>query len=130
MLIVNRLDNKVFIEEEQKLPNIPKKWGYEQIIVSNDLYCLKQLIFDRAGSSFSMHFHATKDETWVVSKGSFDLELIDLETTKRIFKHLPEHSIIRIKPGVPHKLTALEDSSVILEVSTKDSSTDNYRVAP
>ena len=45
--------------------SIPKGWGEELILVNNELYCGKLLIF-RKDSKFSMHYHMKKDETWYV----------------------------------------------------------------
>ncbi|XP_033123990.1 bifunctional protein HldE-like [Anneissia japonica] len=54
---------------------VQKKWGFENIFVSNASYAGKFLHFDIAGSKFSMHFHAVKTETWYVLRGSFHLVL-------------------------------------------------------
>ena len=109
---------------------IEKVWGSETLLVSNELYCAKFLTFAKAGNKFSMHFHMDKDETWIVQKGSFMLELIDTEdaSTQRI--PLSTNTSMRIYPGTIHQLEALEDESVILEVSTTDNPHDNYRVWP
>jgi D-lyxose ketol-isomerase len=37
-------------------------------------------------------------------------------------------AVIRLTPMTPHKLIALEDKSEIMEVSTRDSAEDNYRI--
>lgn len=77
-----------------------------------------------------MHFHASKKESWYVESGEFQLTILDTKTAK------PETHILRIgdditiNPLTPHQLKALEDNSIILEVSTMDSIEDNHRVSP
>lgn len=109
---------------------VDKAWGRELIFATNDKYCGKLLIFDKADSKFSMHFHKEKDETWYVLSGSFSLELIDTKNASRETKILNKGDTWRNLPLVPHRLTALQDDSVIIEVSTPDSVEDNYRVLP
>lgn len=108
---------------------IPKAWGEEQIYFNNDNYCLKSLRFDKAGNHFSCHFHKNKKESWLVMKGSFTLTTIDTETAEVTHQELKLGDRVNINPLVPHKLTALEDYSIIMEVSTPDFAHDNYRVA-
>jgi len=109
---------------------IEKAWGHEQIHFNNEHYCLKELVFSRRGNDFSMHFHANKRESWLVIKGSFMLEVIETGTADIRRMPLTVGGRVDIVPLMPHKLTALEDDSVIMEVSTPDHAEDNYRVAP
>ncbi len=109
---------------------VEKKWGYEYIFATNDLYCGKLLHFTKAENKFSMHFHREKDETWYVQKGGFTLRLIDTSNGNIKEKTLKLGDSIRIKPLTVHQLIALEDNSEIIEVSTADSIEDNYRVMP
>jgi mannose-6-phosphate isomerase-like protein (cupin superfamily) len=106
---------------------IPKKWGHELWIENNDKYCGKLLVFNK-GAKFSMHFHMIKDECWYVSKGKFECQLIDTDDAVRHTCILQESDIIRITPGLPHKLEALEQGSTIFEVSTQHFDGDSYRV--
>lgn len=46
---------------------INKKWGYEKIIVNNDLYCLKDMFLFK-GHYCSAHTHP-KDESFFVREG-------------------------------------------------------------
>ena len=106
----------------------PKGWGNEKWIVNKDKYCLKILSFN-AGSSFSMHYHILKEETWFVLKGTLQLEFFDLSNAKREVKILNEGDVVDIKPNIPHKLSALKASEII-EVSTEHFEYDSYRVEP
>lgn len=109
---------------------VEKGWGHEYIFATNNLYCGKLLVFNKTGNKFSMHFHKEKDETWYVLEGAFKLTTINTQTGKEEYTRLVKGTSIRIKPLTIHQLTAVEDNSVIIEVSTADSVEDNYRVAP
>ena len=61
---------------------VEKGWGYELIWATNDKYCGKLMVFQKAGARFSMHFHREKDETWFVNNGRFLVKWIDTKTAK------------------------------------------------
>lgn len=109
---------------------VRKGWGYELIWATNEKYCGKIMVFEKAGNKFSMHFHKEKDETWFVNNGKFKLRWIDTNTATVYEKELAEGEIWRNPPLQPHQLEALEDNSSITEVSTPDSVEDNYRLLP
>lgn len=109
---------------------VQKGWGKEVIFESNELYCGKLMIFDKQGSKGSMHFHIKKDESWYVAQGKFKVRCIETETAKVVEHILNVGDTWRNRPGEPHQLEALEDNSIIYEVSTQDLSTDSYRVFP
>ena len=105
---------------------VPKAWGSELIWATNDLYCGKLMRFN-AGSSFSMHLHKEKDETWYVLTGKFILKTIDTFDASVSEQILTVGDVWRNEPMLPHQLLCLEEGTVI-EVSTPDSVEDNYRV--
>lgn len=107
---------------------VEKSWGYEEIIISNDLYCAKYMFFKEVGDRTSMHFHKIKHETWKVLEGKFIVNFID--TTDGIVhtKELSVGDTWENAPLVVHQLVAIENKSRVLEVSTADSVEDNYRV--
>jgi hypothetical protein len=109
---------------------IEKGWGKETIFAFTENYCGKFLEFTDAGNKFSMHFHKEKDESWVVLNGSFKLKIINTQnaTTEEII--LRKGDTWRNPPLLPHQLEALENNSIIVEVSTFDDASDNYRVSP
>lgn len=109
---------------------VDKAWGKEIIFATNDKYCGKLLCFDKKGNKFSLHFHREKDESWYVLAGSFLIEIIDTTNSTTYTKTFNKGDIWRNHPLMPHRLTALEDDSIIIEVSTPDSVEDNYRIAP
>ena len=107
---------------------IQKGWGGEYIFASTDKYCGKFLMFNQ-GAQFSMHFHAEKDETWVVIEGEFIVECIDTSNGRVESTVLKEGSIWRNRPLEPHRLRCVREG-VIVEVSSPDHKEDNYRVMP
>lgn len=107
-----------------------KAWGHEMIHFNNEHYCLKELVFAEAGNDFSFHFHRDKIESWLCTKGSFKLEVINTDTATLMTSLLTKGGRVDIKTLMPHKLTALEGGSTIMEVSTPDWPSDNYRVGP
>jgi quercetin dioxygenase-like cupin family protein len=107
---------------------VKKGWGHELIWVSTDQYCGKLLTFNK-GAKSSMHFHANKDETWLVLSGKFLVEYIDTTNASIITKELDQNDSWHNNPLLPHRLICLEDG-IIIEVSTPDSIEDNYRVIP
>ena len=108
--------------------HIKKGWGEEVIFANNKNYCGKLLVFDKKGSCGSMHYHMIKDETWYVQKGKFMVSFIDTRTATVNELVLKEGDVWHNPPGFPHCLAAMEDESIVFEVSTEDNSTDNYRV--
>lgn len=109
---------------------VDKGWGYEIIWATNDKYCGKLMVFEKAGAKCSMHFHKEKDETWFINSGSFKLIYCDTRTATYLEKVLKEGDVWRNLPMMPHQVIALQDESIIFEVSTPDSVEDNYRIVP
>ncbi len=109
---------------------IKKGWGYELIWATNDKYCGKIMVFEKAGSKFSMHFHHEKDETWFVNGGRFIVRWIDTKDATLFEKELKEGDTWHNPPLQPHQLEALEPMSSVTEVSTPDSVEDNFRLIP
>jgi mannose-6-phosphate isomerase-like protein (cupin superfamily) len=107
---------------------VEKGWGHEKIWVSNDNYCSKILCFNE-GAKFSMHFHAEKEETWLVTTGKFIVKFIDTKDAKEYSHELNPGDTWHNPPLQPHQLICVEAGEII-EVSTPDSVEDNYRVRP
>jgi len=109
---------------------VQKGWGYELIWATNDKYCGKIMVFEKAGSKFSMHFHKEKEETWFVNNGKFIVRWVDTEKAQIFQKELNEGDTWHNLPLVPHQLEAVVANSSVTEVSTPDSVEDNYRIIP
>jgi mannose-6-phosphate isomerase-like protein (cupin superfamily) len=105
---------------------VPKGWGHEIVIVNNELYCGKVLVFKR-GCKFSMHYHVLKQETWYVQSGSFIFNFIDTEHGTTHTMELSKGHGVTIPRGMPHQLHALTDGE-IFEVSTEHFDSDSYRI--
>jgi|TARA_R110000772_G_scaffold46106_4_gene105350 quercetin dioxygenase-like cupin family protein len=103
-----------------------KGWGKEVWIANNELYCGKILEFNK-GAEFSMHYHIKKEETWAVTKGKLLLKYYDLTNAEEKRMTLEVGDTVHLKPCIPHKLIAIEESSVF-EVSTQHFEEDSYRV--
>jgi mannose-6-phosphate isomerase-like protein (cupin superfamily) len=106
--------------------HIKKGWGKEIVIINNELYCGKILVF-KSGYQFSMHFHIIKQETWYVNKGKFQFRWINTEDASIHSMELNVGEVVTIPRGMPHQLEALEDGE-IFEISTQHFDSDSYRV--
>lgn len=107
---------------------VQKGWGHEEIWAAKENYCGKNLVF-KAGTKFSMHYHAVKDETWYVLNGKFRLNWIDTKDATLHTKLLNPGDVWNNPPLLPHQLECIEAGTVV-EVSTYDDPDDNYRVQP
>lgn len=105
---------------------VPKGWGHETIIVNNEKYCGKILVFKK-GCKFSMHYHIIKQETWYVNKGEFIFYWIDTTNAEKNVMKLVEGSVVTIPIGMPHQLEAITEGE-IFEISTQHFDSDSYRV--
>ena len=95
---------------------VEKPWGWELIWAHADEYVGK-ILFVRAGHSLSLQFHNEKDESWLVQSGRATLELGDAGQGVLNTEVIGEGASFRYRPGTVHRVTALEDTT-ILEVST------------
>jgi mannose-6-phosphate isomerase-like protein (cupin superfamily) len=95
---------------------VEKPWGYELIWALSDRYAGK-VLFVKAGSSLSLQFHNQKDESWFVQSGRAELEMAAPGDAIGQAEIVGAGAAFRIPPGTVHRITALEDTTV-LEVST------------
>lgn len=109
---------------------VDKGWGYELIFATNDKYCGKIIVFEKAGAKTSMTFHKEKDKTWFVNNGKLLLRWIDTNTATLYSQELNPGDVWRNPSLQPHQLEAIEDNSSITEVSTPDSVEDYFRIIP
>ncbi len=107
---------------------VEKLWGYELWIHNDPQYCGKLLVFPKEGAHFSMHYHMIKNETWYVQSGSFEFHYIDTENAKCVKNIIKTGDVVYIERGKPHQLIALEDDSIVFEVSTEHFDYDSYRI--
>lgn len=107
---------------------VKKGWGHEQIWASTADYCGKFLHFN-SGTQFSMHFHKDKKETWYCLSGKFLIETIDTLDAKVYCVDFIPGQVWTNNTLEPHRIMCLE-AGTIIEVSTADDPSDNYRVLP
>ena len=95
---------------------VEKPWGWELIWAHAEAYVGK-ILFVRAGHSLSLQFHREKDEAWYVQSGRAKLELGDSGDAVLNTEVIAADACFRFRPGTVHRVTALEDTTII-EVST------------
>ena len=105
---------------------VEKVWGYELWIHNDEEYCGKSLVFPKKDSHFSMHYHLKKKETWYIQSGSFQFNWINVEEGQHDSRIITEGDSVLIERGLPHQLIALEDNSIVFEVSTQHFDEDSY----
>jgi mannose-6-phosphate isomerase-like protein (cupin superfamily) len=105
---------------------VPKGWGEEVVIDNQPEYCGKLLKFKK-GASFSGHIHILKRESYLIFSGRLMLEYFNYANADRKSRELNVGDCVHIPKGVFHKVTALEESTII-EVSTHHYDEDNYRI--
>ena len=96
---------------------IEKPWGSELVIEINDRYMMKKLTMWK-GQRCSLQYHNIKCETIYVLSGQLRIYTGSAQENldSRIYQ---AHEIITIRPGVVHRMEAVEDS-VYLEASTPE----------
>lgn len=107
-----------------------KRWGWEEWIVNNDLYCGKRLHFEVLLGRTSLHFHARKHETMYVESGSFAIHIVDTTDARPTVHQLQQGDSIVIPPHTPHRIVATALPAVLVEFSTHHEDSDSYRVEP
>ena len=99
---------------------IPKVWGYEIVLVSNELYSCKIMAI-KGAFQCSIHYHKLKDETFTLLAGSVRLE------HGKSAHFMDQFKQYRIKPGTKHRFAGFCPWSFVLEVATEDKADDSYR---
>jgi mannose-6-phosphate isomerase-like protein (cupin superfamily) len=119
----------MIIDIDVKTPKrVEKNWGHELWVHNDSEYCGKLLVFTKDRNRFSMHYHLRKKETWYIQEGRFQFNYIDVENGKLKGTQLEKGQSVVIERGQPHQLIALEDNSIVFEVSTEHFDEDSYRV--
>lgn len=97
---------------------VDKPWGHEEhFALVAGKYCGKALHI-RADHSLSLQYHNVKEETVSVQSGRLLFEVGPHEDEMESFELLPGEAV-HLRPGVRHRMTALEDT-VVLEASTTE----------
>lgn len=146
----------MFLLHKEPAVVVAKKWGTEETIINNPLYCGKKMVLPVPSlggpvMASSIHYHIQKTETLHVEKGALFLQMWDFEGDIKTIGYFPESmpliatsyaGLMILYPGVsitipvmhPHRFwTAanLDDSvneTVFFEFSTVDNPADSYRI--
>lgn len=106
----------------------PKLWGRE-ILLHNDGYCAKLLIYDGVRTS-SKHYHETKHETFCVISGEFEIEWGHKDLPLAMYRERfgPGKCLV-LAPNTVHRVTCLSSAGgTIMEASTQDDAEDCVRL--
>ena len=127
---------------------ICKVWGHEQIMHNDQSYCAKLLVLNR-GCCCSIHFHALKNESFLMESGLMLLEIWGKLPKNYGEKHIanvrisePKRYILSslhgegysyphffiIEQRVPHRFTGLSGTCRFYEASSQDFADDSIRV--
>jgi len=91
-----------------------KPWGYEEILVLNDRYCIKNIVI-LPGHRLSLQFHKHKHETIFITDGVLDLQIGEQLHT------LSENSMFDIPPNTVHRFSNNTNYPITLrEVSSPE----------
>ena len=103
-----------------------KGWGEEVYLANNEHYCGKLLKFNK-GSTFSLHAHDSKIESFYLLFGRVEFRYLNLENAEPMSEILFQGDVVDIPRLCFHQVHALEDSTII-EISTFHRSDDSFRV--
>ena len=108
-------NKKIKKDAKNHIVIVKKPWGEEHIFAATKDY-LGKIFYVKKNHRLALGYHLIKDETIFLLKGRAKVEL---ENKKGQFSEilLSKEESIRIKNGIKHRFTALEDCKV-LEVST------------
>jgi mannose-6-phosphate isomerase len=96
---------------------VDKPWGHEMIWAVTDRYVGKVLHVNKGGQ-LSLQYHRQKDETVMVWSGRMRFVFFE-EGQSPQEKDLGPGEAFHIRPGLRHRMVALEDCD-IFEVSTTE----------
>lgn len=109
---------------------IDKTWGYEIVWASNELYCGKILVFEKAGAVSLNMIHKNRRKSWFVNSGKFKFTFTDIKKGEVISATLEEGKTVDIAEMSPHRLESLLPNSIIFESGTPDDLEDQFRLSP
>ena len=109
---------------------IDKDWGYEIVWASNQFYCGKILVFEKAGSKTTVVIHKNRKKSWFINSGRFQILFTDVKTGESTATILDEGKTVDIGEMSPHSVEALAPNSMIFEAGTPDDLQDQFRLTP
>ena len=121
-----------FHQENMFEPEIDEKvWGIETIVCRDAHACKIMTLFP--SQQVSLHWHAYKDETFVLIKGELIIEIFNQKGERNIIHLTAPLSSITIKQNTPHTFyvpNGQEGNTTFIEASTADFKNDSYRIYP
>lgn len=117
-------------KKEMKARVIEKEWGREIWMANNarEDYCGKILQINQ-GYNTSLHFHLEKHETFYITKGQLQVDLICTLDGVRMTQILSEGDVLEIDRGQPHQLIAYDGDVEFVEISTFHKDADSLRIS-
>ena len=121
--------------ETTKATVVPKGWGGEYFAYHTpqenngqkiDVDTVKLMFFEK-DKKCSIHYHILKDEYFVCVSGRFKIELSDEWGSPDVFELEPFQRVFVPKMR-EHRITGLEDTNLLLEVSSMDRPEDSIRL--
>jgi len=109
---------------------VDKTWGYEIIWASNDQYCGKILVFEKAGSKTAKLIHKEKKKSWFINAGRFKFTFVNVRTGEEQNVILEEGKTVDIAEMNPHYIESLTANSIIFETGTVDYEDDIFLLEP
>jgi len=120
---------RLWIEDNPQNKVRRKEWGSELVILREPYACKVMTL--EPGTTCSTHFHADKQETFVLVSGELLIELTNLNTgTQETVALTKPFSSITLYPFVPHRFYTPNSQigpTVFVEASTVDKDHDNYK---
>ena len=118
------------VKKEMKARVVEKEWGRESWMANNarEKYCGKILQINQ-GYNTSLHFHLQKHETFYITKGQLQVDLICTLDGVRMTQILSEGDVLEIDRGQPHQLIAYDGDVEFVEISTFHKDADSLRIS-
>lgn len=115
---------------KRKTKIVEKDWGREIWMANNqeENYCGKILQIDQ-GYNTSLHFHLEKHETFYITKGMLQVDLICTLDGVLMTQILNEGDSLTINRGQPHQLIAYDGDVEFIEISTYHKDSDSLRIS-
>ena len=117
------------VEKLAKAKVVEKEWGREIWMANNSShdYCAKILQINQ-GYNTSLHFHLQKHETFYITKGQLQVDLICTIDGVKMTRILNKGDVLEIDVGQPHQLIAYDGDVEFIEISTFHRDSDRLRI--
>jgi len=120
-----------FNDREVKVETDEKVWGTEHIIC-REPHAAKIMEL-KPGYQTSLHFHALKNETFILIQGEMIVETVTQKGHPFKVRLREPFSTITLSHNTPHTFYCPDgqlETTIFIEASTMDRKDDSYRVFP